>query len=1086
MGSEISELAKQWIDRAAIGDGVSGTWRLEILQKRIRANADGTPKEGKEVPLRIRRFLKGIPWAQVHDAIRYLISKSPYEDVIYNGLKLDGKYRPTLTQWRRDDQEQVGGNAQGSYTLIQDLIEVTDGKDSASAPSSDSCSETVETEWVWDSPEIEELPYSSEQGVTYAIQQVRRNEDGTFDYAIVKRVARTQVSDETVVQCDEYETVFATVYDNVYGGIAGEPFRDDAGNPVAVPQPCEDREAGVLVQIQKSQNPDCTFRLTVQRTVAKEKVQATETSKTLRGVQTTTVTRNNDERVPETGLGIGDRVRNELQPDGLYTTTETRKSAEDVGDTGAQCERTVFEHQHTKLSNVAERPEDEAPQAGGGKTYEKTVRVTDEGTFDVSERTTTEQYVGSARVVRHKTMRGITVSVTDRNTSNSSTSVTNVGDRVEVEETPGGLYNRTVTTVSGTPVGTIGHECARTVFEHAHTDTSNVAKDPGKEASSAGNGKTFRRTVRMTDEGTYDVSEETTEELDPGVARHSMRKTLRGITETEFHRNTGDSSVSVLNVGDEVVVERTPGGRFNRSVTRISSQSVGDIASGCQTTIFEHQDSVTTNSATGDVGSHAPAAGGGKTYERTVRMTDEGSFDVTERTTLEQGVNDAVVVKRRTLRGVVESVTHRNVEDGSAEVTEIGDEVRVEKTPGGLYNRTETHVGYEAAGEIARGCSDVVAEHTDTNTVNRTEPFVEHVKAGVNEARSVESRRTEEGTYDVTTRDTRFNPVEAEATVENNGSTHPVQSIREWGGRNQTMVPSDVTGDVNKDVSMNASANDHGSMEVSVRETTFREVLSYQSAPVSKVDRWDETVEQRQVVNAVNPQTDVLEQDGEAIREVPAGLNGHGSIDGHWQIRTAKEYFTWEAECSSGYNWVRIVWFRHATKDQYEKLFKDEAKKFKDEKVKKWIDDERHPGHMEVSPNVTPEEYKNRYQGSITMRATWPSESAGLDNPIEETDGYLSYYWNNSVEDKSRTPMKVQQSGGKSEIKYFARKYDSHNWFVSGRGEESFHRKYLEFTSRTNCDTGGIQVSFDRVTKIWSLGVKFSDNHDLVEYNKPR
>ena len=107
MADNFSQLAKDFIDRANGGTGPTGTWRLEVLQKRF------SPKAGREIPIRIRRFLKGIPWAQVHDAIRYLISQAPYEGIIYNGVELDGKYRPTLTQWRRDDQEQVGGNAQG-------------------------------------------------------------------------------------------------------------------------------------------------------------------------------------------------------------------------------------------------------------------------------------------------------------------------------------------------------------------------------------------------------------------------------------------------------------------------------------------------------------------------------------------------------------------------------------------------------------------------------------------------------------------------------------------------------------------------------------------------------------------------------------------------------------------------------------------------------------------------------------------------------------------------------------------------------------------------------------------------------------
>ena len=371
MADNFSQLAKDFIDRANGGTGPTGTWRLEVLQKRLSSNADGTPKD-REIPVRIRRFLKGIPWAQVHDAIRYLISQSPYKGIIYNGVELKGEYRPTLTQWRRDDQEQVGGNAQGSYTLIQDLIEVTDDGDSLDTVSADSCSETEETTWVWDAPEIEELPYDGGQGVTYAIRQVRRNEDGTFDYALVKQVAKTKISGWIVTECDDYSRVSVKVFDNVYGGLSdGDPFTDGT-TVLQIPAPCE-ADDGTLVQVSVAQNPDCTFRVTVQKTEAKLNVEkSSETRKGLRGVVTseTTVA---TYPLPETGLELGEQVRNELRPDGLYDVTHVTVAKENVGDIGSSCGRTVFEHQHAETRNEAVRPEDEADFAGGGKTYQVSI-----------------------------------------------------------------------------------------------------------------------------------------------------------------------------------------------------------------------------------------------------------------------------------------------------------------------------------------------------------------------------------------------------------------------------------------------------------------------------------------------------------------------------------------------------------------------------------------------------------------------------------------------------------------------------------------------------------------------------------------
>ena len=626
MADDFSQIAKDFIDRANGGTGPTGTWRLEVLQKRF------SPKAGREIPIRIRRFLKGIPWAQVHDAIRYLISQAPYEGIIYNGVELDGKYRPTLTQWRRDDQEQVGGNAQGSYTLIQDLIEVTDG-DKLDTVSADSCSETEETTWVWDAPEIEELPYDGSQGVTYAIRQVRRNEDGTFDYAIVRQVAKTKFSGWIVTECDEYSRVSVKVFDNVYGGLSdGDPFTDGT-TVLPIPAPCETND-GTLVQVSVARNPDCTFRVTVQKTEAKLNVEkSSETRKGLRGVVTseTTVATN---PLPETGLELGEQVRNERRPDGLYDVTHVKVSRESVGDIGSSCGRTVFEHQHAETRNEAVRPEDEADFAGGGKTYQVQARATEEGTWDVTRTKTTEIARTGAQKTKQKTLRGITETTVDRNVDNNDVTVTNIGDRVSVEMTPGGKYNRTVTKVSKENVGDIGSSCETTVFEHRHVESENVASRPEKEADFAGGGKTYQVQSRATEEGTWDVSRTTVEEAKDVTAQHVMRKTLRGVTEITVTRSTSDSSVSVSEIGDEVRVEQTPGGLWNRTETHASHEAVGVIGKSCSSTPVVHTDTVLSNVPDGSQPEpqHQVAE---VNVEKTVetRRTEEGTWDVTERTT---------------------------------------------------------------------------------------------------------------------------------------------------------------------------------------------------------------------------------------------------------------------------------------------------------------------------------------------------------------------------------------------------------------------------------------------------------------------
>ena len=938
MADDFSQIAKDFIDRANGGTGPTGTWRLEVLQKRF------SPKAGREIPIRIRRFLKGIPWAQVHDAIRYLISQAPYEGIIYNGVELDGKYRPTLTQWRRDDQEQVGGNAQGSYTLIQDLIEDTDG-DKLDTVSADSCSETEMTKWVWDAPEIEklpELPYDGSQGVTYAIRQVRRNEDGTFDYAIVKQVAKTKFSGWTVTECDEYSRVSVKVFDNVYGGLSdGDPFTDGT-DVLPIPAPCE-TDAGTLVQVSVAQNPDCTFRVTVQKTEAKLNVEkSSETRKGLRGVVTseTTVATN---PLPETGLELGEQVRNERRPDGLYDVTHVTVTKENVGDIGSSCERTVFEHQHAETRNEAVRPEDEADFAGGGKTYQVQSRATEEGTWDVTRTETTEIAQTGAQKTKQKTLRGVTETTVDRNVDNNDVTVTNIGDRVSVEMTPGGKYNRTVTKVSKESVGDIGSSCETTVFEHRHVENENVASRPEKEADFAGGGKTYQVQSRATEEGTWDVSRTTVEEKAVTGAQHMMRKTLRGVTETFVHRNVTDSSVSV---------------------------------------------------------------------------------------------------------------------------TDIGDEVRVEQTPGGLWNRTETHASHEAVGVIGKSCAVTSIVHTDTvlsNVPDGRQPEPQHQVAAVNVENTVETHRTEEGTWDVTERNVVFKEVkDGPVTVNHTHAKDVVKKVDVKFGRNIESVDEAANwakqGEVrqNESVDFSVSLNDHGSYDVNSRKTKFREINQYKhgSTSLAELTTVDRTIHLHTLRNVVSEPSVPQPRDGWAHTGLSAQLNDHGSMDATWQEHEADKMKKWELEVTGfNYYYQKTVWFRNASEDQYQSLVNTEVSKF-GAKVNGWVSADRPPASVSVTPTVNDTEFVNRYNGSIVVRASWESSQAGQNGEVN----YITHYAEYSYNEKAKCPDNV------------IRTVTKYRKVTYGRGRKKFGEEWNKMILDTKLrQTVSKSFSYNVNTSVWTI-----------------
>ena len=344
--------ARAWVDGVNSAAGVSGGWRLQVLRLRTRRKFDGGSPgtatdvngdvvssvgahapDGKcdELPARLRRFVPGCPWALVDQVVRYLYETAPYTGIIYNGVKVEGKYRPTLTQWVRDDQTNVGERgANGTYTLIQDLIEVTDCDDSLGVATGASCSAYEETTFKWDADSVEPLPVECEQGVTWSIRAVSRSdEDGTYSYQLVKTTARTRHYGPALVECGPQAEVTEESWESAYG----EPGRFEArGCDVSGPieTPACDTEPGVKTQVQYRENPDCTFDVVVRRRTSKEFSDSWRDGTACRP-QDVTVVRNAKVVPPVPVPAVGERVDRKLQrnEDNSYDVTDTVVRAPD-------------------------------------------------------------------------------------------------------------------------------------------------------------------------------------------------------------------------------------------------------------------------------------------------------------------------------------------------------------------------------------------------------------------------------------------------------------------------------------------------------------------------------------------------------------------------------------------------------------------------------------------------------------------------------------------------------------------------------------------------------------------------------------
>jgi len=304
-GVPVADQAKAWVDAVNSGTGPSGGWRLQFIRMRTRrhfgkplcgddpstvpppdpsvtdangepvASVRSDPGECPEAPVRIRRFVSGCPWALVDQAVRYLHRIAPYRGIVYNGVRLDGAYRPTVTQWVRDEQSQSPGErgSLGTYTLIQDLVEITCCGDKETLWTGSSCQSTEETTYVWDADSVEPLPVSCEQGVTYSLRAVQRDEDGNFSYQLVKTVARTVAWGPVDVSCQGLEKVVEWGWRNLYGDPDSGFESHGCGEAppyagVDVPKCSSTPAPGVRIESQWQMNPDCTWDVRVRKRTA--------------------------------------------------------------------------------------------------------------------------------------------------------------------------------------------------------------------------------------------------------------------------------------------------------------------------------------------------------------------------------------------------------------------------------------------------------------------------------------------------------------------------------------------------------------------------------------------------------------------------------------------------------------------------------------------------------------------------------------------------------------------------------------------------------------------------------------------------
>lgn len=710
--TDTAQAARRWIDTL----GARGQWRVETVSQRLRKAPDGTVKR---IPVRLRRFAEGCPPAQMRAAMDYLLSLAPYTGVVLNGEALPGTYRPTLTEWRRDRRDAVhraGTDASDStYTLVQDLVDAADD-DALPATVSSSCSQVETSRWTWDAGSVDDLP-EPEQGVTWSIQGLRRNEDGTIDYALVKRTARTQHMGPLVTRVTPSETTTVETWDNVYGTEGA--YTDHTGAPLRIPGASQSQ--GVRVEIQAEENQDCTFKIRAV-TVAATPVDVSAAGSRACAEEIDYEYRWGQLSVEQLSGGYGQGVSRSVQ--------DIRRNDDGTFDYRVATRRALTQHM---------------PETAVESSLPDTV----------TEETWNNLY-GSPDVGFHD-HDGNAVSV-----PGASTTV-----KVDVREQEDCTYQVKATRTYPATYGA-SSSSTHTQFEGRHTASERGAASPLGVAPGASGGKIVKHSSERQKDGRYVNEREVTVERPVSDAEVTVSVGRRGKRTEKVSRNQASAaSTSSIGVGGSVKVEKTPGGRYNNTIRTWSQAARTAVATTCHETAFKHTHSKTQSgvSSVPDPGHLSRSAG--TTVRRVTEMDDEGAITQTDETVTEHYVPRHVESWTVGLTGVTHTIRAASAPSALAPLSYsragIGKMVQNTVTDAGRYDTVSTEVVRSGSplvtGELRRA---TIYERRDDET--RSDPGgalggKSWAVAGSGHVKEVTSTLRDDGTSVVTRSDLTERPV---------------------------------------------------------------------------------------------------------------------------------------------------------------------------------------------------------------------------------------------------------------------------------------------------------------------------------------
>lgn len=569
------------------------------------------------------RYFESVPVAP--DMLRLLIEYLKNQemtsvDLLGKSVDLGGATWKATDAWYQTAAGDRWEGTQSEKVRIYQRVGDKNAEDDGPYSVENGCQYAVTHEFYWDVSEVPTLPASS-SGVNYTLQGVTRDKETGLYSCVIERRERVQ---QDVALYNQQGSVFETVREEQHLGVkqadvAGTGLKQSAGG-------------GVIVTRRIQKNPDCTSDIINTKTTENSVKNTTVViEKTLRGVRKTTANRNQTSALSESGLVVGERRTSKVTEGGRYDTEVSVVTPQSVGEISSDCQRDVFAHTDSTVVNQAKAPTKDAPNPGNGKTYQRSIRKTEENTFDVTDSVKEEQNVPNAVVIVRKTLRGSVKTVTDKSAAAqlAQTGLV-VGETRRSEKTPGGLWDNTTETPIVEPAGEIGESCERQTSVHTHATTTNAAQKPSPIERTPSPGVVVRRQAQKNEQGTWDYTD-TTVEYAERMASGSGGTALSPTSVVVRHDARSASPQNSPEVNQDVSFDVSPTERGTYNVREVvtrhqvysASFSSGSVAAN--TTVI-----VTRNDPNPGISS---SPGTNVSVDASVSPNDHGSFDKTERVT---------------------------------------------------------------------------------------------------------------------------------------------------------------------------------------------------------------------------------------------------------------------------------------------------------------------------------------------------------------------------------------------------------------------------------------------------------------------